>query len=289
MDILNHPSLPGSSRLGKLIAAYRERKLFKGRAWSQEELAFAVGTDQAHISRIESNQIHPQFQTLARICEALNLSSVEWDEILNLAGFQAAPPLPDENAVGWVLRKLQPVLDSYPYPALLLDESERIWFWNALCFYPWGQCYGVSNQHEFVSRVRGKRQLELIFDLQTYPATYSIWAAQWEDIDHIIRRNVALFWRAFRVRQQDPEMNQALNRLKANPDFLEIWGQVLRGPEEILMIEHDTQAVRTGLGRLEFHVWRTHAAVDTRFVVVHMTPANLPTIDALARLAKTMA
>jgi transcriptional regulator with XRE-family HTH domain len=252
-------------------------------------LAFAVGTDQAHISRIEGNQIRPQFQTLDAICEALNLSSAERDEILSLAGFRIALPLPDKDAVGLVLQKLGPVLDSLPYPAMLLDEGERIWHWNAFCFYPWGQSYGASNQHEFLSRVRGKRHLEVIFDPQAYPASYFKWAARWENIDHIIRRNIALLWRAFRVRQQDQEMNQALNRLKANPDFLKIWRQILRGPEEILIVEHDTQAVWTELGRLEFHVWRTHAAADTRFVVVHFTPSDVPTIDALMSLAKAAA
>ena len=205
--------------MGKLIAAYRERSLLGGKPWSQEELAFAVGTDQAHISRIESGQIHPQFHTLARICDALNLSSIEREEILDQLGFQVAPPLPDVNAALSVVRLLQPLLDSYPYPAILQDEGGRIWFWNKFCVYPWRDCYGASNEEEFVARVRGKRQLEVVFDPEKYPATYFIWATRWENIDHIIHRNVALLWRAFRVRQQDPDMNDGLNRLKQNAEF----------------------------------------------------------------------
>ena len=281
MQSLNKSALPTNRRLGALIAAYRERRL-----WCQEELAFAAGTDQAHISRIESNQTHPQFQTLTLICEALNLSIIEQEEIFHLGGFLISPPLPDDNDTTRVLHALQPVLDSYPYPAMVLDEGERIWFWNSFCFYPWGQFYEAFDQNEFALRVRGKCHLEFIFDPQHYPDSYSVWASRWENFDRITRRNVELLWRAFRIRQRDPQMNRCLNRLKTNPAFFKIWQECIFGPEETIMLEHDTQAVRTDLGRLEFRVWRTHVTTDTRFVVVHFTPSNVGTIDALARVAK---
>src|SRR5947207_7304127 len=72
-------AIDGHQALGDALAFYRSRcrRPNSPRPWSQEELAFASGTDQSHISRIENNQRHPEYATLERICGALALTPAE--------------------------------------------------------------------------------------------------------------------------------------------------------------------------------------------------------------------
>ena len=124
--------------LGGVIRAYRLRRRSQtGQPFSQEELAFASGTDQAHISRIESDQKHPQYSTLCRICDALELSLVEREYLLGLAGYEISPPLPDEKTIEAVVSKLAPLIETYPYPAEIMDESERVWHLNDMGTMVW--------------------------------------------------------------------------------------------------------------------------------------------------------
>jgi transcriptional regulator with XRE-family HTH domain len=278
-----------SCRVGELIAQYRKRKstLHNGGCWSQEGLAFAIGSSQARISQIETNQSHPQWLTLARISDALGLTEYERKELLILAGYQAEPGLPNDTEVASVLFELVPVVDSYPYPAGIIDEGERTWYWNALKFLVWGPCYRVSDRHAFDTKLKGKRPIEVLFDPEGYQIRYRAWAAYIEDIDNLITRLVAIFWRAYRIRPHDPTLIRTLSRLKQNPDFCVIWHQVQRGERNVHDLEHTTQVAHNPqIGRLQFHVWRTHPAIDSRFVVVHFTPADSSTHEALRRLVE---
>ncbi|HEY3083784.1 MAG TPA: helix-turn-helix domain-containing protein [Chloroflexota bacterium] len=276
--------------LGEIIAAYRRRRRQPHRdvPWPQEELAFASGTDQAHISRIESNRQHPEYSTLSRICDALELSLAERAYVLAVAGYRLAPALPDEDAVTAALAKLAPLLDSFPYPASLIDEGERLWHLNPLAVALWGDCYGSTDRARCLALVRGRRTVEMIFDPEHYPERRRIWAAYYADIERVLMRNVALLWRAHSIRVNDPEMSQTVARLLANPDFRRRWEQVGSGEDELLFVEHATYAIcNPTLGRLNLHSWRTHAAADERFVVTHFSPVDSATSRVLERLSES--
>jgi transcriptional regulator with XRE-family HTH domain len=263
--------------VGQLIAQYRKQRYRNGRPWSQQQLAFAIGSSQARISQIESDRSHPQFSTLIHISDALRLGQAEREELLALAMYQLGSLLPDEETVCQAVARLSGILEIHPYPVLLLDEGERIWHWNARFVPIWGPIYGASCHQDLVRILRGRTHLEAFFDPN--PSVYrdrsSVWRASIEDIDRIVRRNVLLFRRAYRVRIYDPEMNRMLRRLKLNPDFLRLWNETPASDTGIVFIEHDTQVVsRPEWGRLQFQVWRTHPARDERFVVVHFTPLD---------------
>lgn len=131
----------GHFTLGEILTAYRLRKIHPqtGRPWSQEELAFAIGSGQAHVSRIESNHKIPQYSTLVAICDALELSATERACLVSTAGYKLNVPLPDQQGVETALSKIAPFLDSCPYPATLIDEGERIWRLNPLAVAIWGK------------------------------------------------------------------------------------------------------------------------------------------------------
>jgi ribosome-binding protein aMBF1 (putative translation factor) len=81
------PSLTGVQQpesLGEAVALLRRN--MRPRGWSQEDLAFAIGTEQPQISRIESNRQRPMYPTLIRIFNALELDPKDRARLLHLAG-----------------------------------------------------------------------------------------------------------------------------------------------------------------------------------------------------------
>jgi transcriptional regulator with XRE-family HTH domain len=283
-------SLPGpNGSLGEMIAAFRRRRhqVHRDVPWSQEDLAFASGIEQAHVSRIESNRQHPEYSTLVRICDALALSQTERAYVLARAGYQLAPPLPDEASVARVLSTLSSVLDSYAYPVVLLDEGERTWYFNTLVALLWGSCYGATDRDGCLARVRGRRIVELLFDPDLSPELLPRWKATYENIEQVLTRNISLFWRAHRIRLQDPDLNRILDRLRQNPDFVSRWERVERGDSDLLFIDHATYATHhPELGHLQWHAWRTRPAIDERFIVCHFSPVDGTTSRVLKHLVE---
>jgi transcriptional regulator with XRE-family HTH domain len=267
--------------VGELIAAFRQRKIHDatGAPWSQEELALASGTNQAHISRIESNRKHPQYSTLVRLCEALELPPVKRSYLLALAGYPVEPGLPTTDDVGRVLADLVPVIDCYLYPSLVMDVGERIWHVNPLVVEMWGACLGGTTRSECLASVRGKRSVQFLFNFRAQE-----WHNRLLQPGQVMDRHAALFWRAYHLHSQDPEMNQALASLKRNPEFLQRWQEMEEGKSKIVLLEHDSLALKhPRFGKLRFTIWRTTFAADERFIVSHFPPADEVTFRAVRK------
>jgi transcriptional regulator with XRE-family HTH domain len=256
----------------------------RGRPWSQEQLALAMGTGQAHISRIEGNRQVPDYATMARICEALDLSQVDRSYLLTLAGYQLMPPLPEPAAIERVMTKLRPVVDSYPYPAVLLDESERQWYQNWLAAELWGQCFGSTDHSGLIELIRGRRSVEFLFDPAISADRRPLWQAAYGDLEHIMDRNVALFWRTCKLRPDDLEQSAIAARLMANPEFSSRWERMEEGVSDLSFLDHAIYAIRSAsYGRVTVNAWRTRTAVDERFIVTHFLPADDEARRALER------
>src|SRR5213076_2000129 len=159
----------------------------------QEELAFACGTDQSHISRIENNQRHPEFATLARICTALRLTPAEHAYVFGLAGYLSPPALPDEAAVASILAKLAPHMEMIPYPACLVDDGVRQWYLNARVAALWGHLYGSTDQRQCLALSAGRRPVEAVFDPDRWPEAYAAWRATYENVDAVLMSVVDVF------------------------------------------------------------------------------------------------
>jgi len=245
-------------------------------------LALACGTYQAHISLIESDRIRPQFSTLLRICEALELSQEERAQLLALAGYQVTPGLPDRRSIQRVLSKLVPILDGCGYPADVLDDSERLYYWNPMAAAIWAPLQGVPDPNTFETAVRGKRVVELYLNEARFPK----WTSYLEDADAAIARSVFFFARAFRARPHEPDLQRTLNRVQQNRNFAKYLEAVESGAVEIFP-EHTTYRIlHPVLGKLHLHAWRTHTAIDQRFVITHFLPVDSATGTALRHIAQ---
>ena len=168
---------PRTETVGEIIARFRKRlrRPETGSPWSQEDLALAIETDQAHISRIESNQKHPSFSTLAHILDALKLSRTERSYLLARAGYTDHSLPPQAEEVSCVLAKMVPILESFPYPTTLIDDTERIWHFNSVGVGLWGPSFGIEDQERYLEFTRGKRFLQLVLD----PRIFETWRTAW--------------------------------------------------------------------------------------------------------------
>lgn len=273
--------------VGEAIARFRRATHHSNTRspWSQEELAFAIGTDQAHISRIESNQKHPHYPTLARICEALRLSRGERMYLFALAGYPEGARLPNQQEVGRVLTQMVPLLESYPYPTTLMDEVERLWHFNKVAVALWGPSFGISEQEDFLALARGKRYLELVLD----PRIYATWKTYWDDVDGILDRLIATFWRAHHAHAVDREVISAFENLIRRPEFRQRWEAIERGEAQVLFVEYGHYLFHhPKLGPISYNSWRTHPVLDERFVVTHCTPIDSASARAFEFLARSV-
>ena len=268
--------------VGETIAAYRRRRITKrtGEPWSQEELALACETNQAHISRIESNRKHPQYSTLVRLCDALELPAPKRSYLLALAGYRVERTLPDMAEVEALSFQMIPVLQRYPYPALLMDVGERVWYVNPLLVPMWGAALGGRDHAECMKSVRGRRTLEFAFDRRYMP----VWRSLVPSMDKVMDRHVSLFWRAYHLHPQEADMEQALSTLKCEQEFLKRWQKLEDGNDNLVLVEHDWLPLRhPRFGQLVFMIWRTTLAADERFIVAHFPAADEATHRAISQ------
>src|SRR5689334_16327040 len=89
-----------ANTLGTTIRSFRlrRRQVHNGRPWTLDDLAVAMESDKAHLSRIERGQMWPNRATLLRIAAALELSSSETDFLLRLGGCAPQVESPDDAA-----------------------------------------------------------------------------------------------------------------------------------------------------------------------------------------------
>jgi len=154
------------------------------------------------------------------------------------------------------LSKLSPVLEGCVYPVALLDEGERNWYFNALGFSIWGDCYGGADQKHFLASICGKRSIESLLD----PVRFRIWKDFFENFENFLDRVLTLLLRIYQTHQEDRELTRIVTHLRQDPRFLQRWEGLERGERDPdLFLEHGTYILRhPKLGRLRFEAWRTH-------------------------------
>lgn len=270
--------------LGEAIASFRRqrRQIHNDQPWTQEDLAVAIGTDKAHINRIERNRQHPELRTLQRIADALGLSYGERCYLLGLAGYglHATWPTPEETAA--VLRRTWPLIESYPYPAAVVDTLERIWDINTVQARVYACNFGSPRREDYLARWQGHFTAEINFDPVVKERIRRLMA----EPDRFLRRTVARFYWAYQQRQSDPMFEQALERLWRDPEFVELWNTVGRRDDDPAYLDHDLLVLNhPEFGRLTFNAWRSRLLWDDRFAVTPAQPADDRTAMVMARLA----
>jgi hypothetical protein len=125
--------------------------------------------------------------------------------------------------------------------------------------------------------------VETVFDPDTWPETLAAWRTTYVNLDVVLMSLVDVFARAYRLRPRDREMQAVVERLSRNPEFARRWRLAMQPDSDPLF--YDQMLVHPELGQLHLHLWRTRVPFDERFTVVHFTPVDGQTSDALARLS----
>lgn len=107
-----------SATLGGLLKDYRLQKNL-----SQMEIAFSLGwRDASRLSRFEQGRVeNPSRELLDRIIELMGLKEEEKNHLLYTGNY-----LPTKEEIEEVRKKTDPIIQKWPYPAIVLDFSWRI-------------------------------------------------------------------------------------------------------------------------------------------------------------------
>ena len=190
--------------LGAVLKKHRETNNL-----GQQQLAYKVGWKNATlISKIESGSIkNPKRQTLINICEALNLTDPQKNQVLYLAGI-----LPNKDEIEAIRKVVSPVVDTYPYPVTVYDFSYRILHENPAI----DIVYTKSKSESKEIRDEYKNVLELHFT-----PTYRLFKFFTGEGKDFMAKITAQFLYENRDRTHQTWYKQLLDRLMKNPHFFE--------------------------------------------------------------------
>ncbi|MFC0531471.1 tripartite tricarboxylate transporter substrate-binding protein [Phytohabitans kaempferiae] len=270
--------------LGQRIRVYRsrQRQLHVDRPWTQEDLAVAIGSDKAHINRIECGRQRPALDTLNRISEALDLAWADRSRLLRLAGYLLTPPAPGSGEIAEMARRVGRVVHDTPHPALLIDQENRIWDVNHLF-----ACAFLSypDRDACLAEVRGRRIVELLGEghqggeflrrtLHSYPA--------------FVRQQLMLLRRDILQRPASAELSSVLDAVLADRRLCAAWlalsAHLPQGDEPDYLDHQTLRMDHPSAGQYTVQVWQSTLAADERFGVVHLVPADDTTRQCFARL-----
>jgi tripartite-type tricarboxylate transporter receptor subunit TctC/transcriptional regulator with XRE-family HTH domain len=260
--------------LGQRIRFHRlqHRQLGTDRPWSQEDLAVAIGSDKAHVNRLECGRQCPAPETLQRICDALELAWPARRRLLGLAGLLEGPPAPGPDEAVRLAALLDRVLRPLAYPAWAVDQDGRICDANdafARFF------LGYTDREACLRAVRGCFLLELM--AEHHGAAPRLRAAL-EDFDALALRQLLVLRRALQRGPAAVAQRALLDVVLADRRLCALW---LRESADLDpaaapdFLDHERIAIRRSpLGPYVVHAWRSVIAADERFAVMHMVPAD---------------
>mgnify|MGYP002621235023 CR=1 FL=1 len=260
--------------LGQHIRNHRLqlRQETSNRPWSQEDLAVAIGSDKAHINRIECGRQSPTLDTLSRICDALDLAWPARRRLLGLAGFLKDLPEPHQDDIDKIGQVVASALAGADYPVCLLDQDERIWEVNTA----FAQVFlGYSGRSACLADISGRTFLELL--CQSHPA-HAYLRRTLSNFDELALRLLAILRNALHRQAAAVQYQSLLNDILADPHLCSLWlqvsAQINRG-SALAYLDHQTlRVVASPIGPYEADVWHASLRADERFRLMHIVPKS---------------
>lgn len=260
--------------LGQRIRNHRlqQKQDSSGRPWSQEDLAVAIGSDKAHINRLECGRQSPTYDTLNRICDALDLSWPARRRLLGLAGFLATLPVPSEEETAQIGKRLGRVLHSVSYPAYLVDQEQRICdvneaFATIFLAYP--------DRETCLLEVRQNFLLELL--CSSHPASFRLRKAL-GDFDSLALRHLVLLRRGLQRQPSSVPHQVLLNEVLADRHLCALWLRMCANLQQDMapqFLDHQVLHIRQSvIGPYSIDLWHSVLQADERFSVVHLVPSD---------------
>lgn len=263
-----------NKQLGELIREYRLQhiQVHNKRPWTQEDLAVAIGSDKAHINRIENGQYIPSARTLEKIFAAMNLNWSQKQQILYCAGKLSMLPSPEEYEIQEAVRFVRPYLEEMEVPAIMEDNDAIIWDINDMEAYLF---YNFENKTTFLEECQGLRFIEILMT----PKFNDYFQHVIENYDVFLNRQVKRFMDLYFKNRDNYEYNNILNRFLDIDEFKKIWMKHLNYPLDSLssipFVDHQIVKMNhPAEGRFEIQIWHTTASFDERFDIIQHWPNN---------------
>lgn len=255
---------PGGRKLRELRECAKRTQL-------SIEIQAGIGT--GYLQRVESGKVlHPEKETLERILKALDVSYGGQRQVLEMFGYTAPTPLPNEDEIAWATRVSQSDLHSLAFPACLLDCSLRLLDWN----HSVPKILGFPSSSMQMSRLKYLPITKLIFDEQYYitqriinPETFFL---------TVLR---VLLIRMQPFRHEEWYANIISEPYERLPLFKEHWNKVMQD-EHSDTIACPCLPVRFDAhhgGELQFHLFFENFIPDSRFHFVYCLPADTATMN----------
>jgi transcriptional regulator with XRE-family HTH domain len=255
------------------------RQPYHARPWTQDELAFAIGTDPAHISRIEGGKIVPSRATIDRIALAFELTPPQHALLLRLAGYAPEASLPDDTATQRAVAYIERLVRDYAHPVSLITNDLRLVYVNRFAM----RLRGLTPEH-FNENIRGHRLTEFHLESKKrFGANDPV-----EERDAVVRHLFKLLQLIYE-RSKDPDLDRTVGDLLQDELFRKTWDQATLELMNELQFSTEFYAWSrsdTVLGPVRFHRWLSAHPLDDRFLVCQDLPADEATRRAFATLAE---
>lgn len=254
------------STLGGLIKDHRLKTRI-----SQLDISLKMGwKDTSRLSKIEQGRVSkPKRETIDRLLDALSLDKFERGDFLFNAGY-----LPTDEEIKAVIKEVSPKIDSWPYPAYLMDFS---WRWL------------YTNIHDLVVFALPLSIKDKVFDLKINmlevpflpKEQFKVEVWKGEDKDHLNTFEVAQI-AAFKTEnykfQNESWYKKVVIKLMKNDRFRELWPRIGVGQYHKKLFDYEYKRVkgviREEFRTLNFHVFTNKVISSPQLQVVLYYPAD---------------
>jgi len=252
------------------------RRLRTERGLSIEDLAYKADITPLALSNIELKSAKPQRETLIRILIALEAASsvpvLVRRELLELHGYTDAPSVPNQTDIDRAVEVWQAPFKDAPFPAYLVDFTQRIHDWNdqALVF--------VGKHKEDLAGFT-------LFDLLFSPQTRGM--AVLENEEEIVTKTVAHMREEYLPFAGTEWCTRLLNeQFSRYPRFKHLYDTVPPLETQSIDIRGMEPAIFSGPEgtSLKFRIVGIDIVSDPRFRAVQYVPLDSQTMQVMTQL-----
>lgn len=255
--------------LGGLIKDYRIKKRL-----SQLDISLLIGwSDTTRLSKIEQGRVgKPTRKTIEKIIEALKLSNQEKGEFLYMGGY-----IPTDKEVKKIVKEIVPKLESWPYPAYLMDFSWRFLYTNGLNL----RVFNMDLSWQ-------KKTIELKPNVLMFPFLpkdqIPVDVEKGEDKDQLkpfAVAQIAAFKTETHSFQNEGWYTRLIQELMNFEEFRKLWPKIDAKDYYKKLYDYEYKRI-TGVYKgkkksLDFHIFTARVINDPRFQEVLYFPANKET------------
>lgn len=255
-----------SATLGGYIKDLRLQKNI-----SQLEIAFALGwKEPSRLSRIEQGKVeNPPRELINKLIDAMHLSEEEKNQLLVVGNY-----LPTKEEILEARKKIDPILNSWPYPASSRDYTWRIISTNQKLY----EALGIPPQGQKEIEEKLPSIIEVVFD-PNFPLNKVKTPQDEKERREFMLRMLRQFRYAQRIRTHENWYKNLLQKMMSNNLFRELWLEIQSNSEnksDIVDFSNKTLELRDGK-HLNFYFFIMPIFGDPRFFVELYVPKDIET------------